>query len=79
MLGYALLARAYLWGLSGGSDGSRTKHWALAWILAVLYAATDEFHQLFVPGRGAWIVDVGIDGAGALLGLLSARISTWRR
>ena len=75
MLGYALLARSYLWALGG----SRSKNWALAWGLAVVYAATDEFHQLFVPGRGAWIVDVGIDGVGALLGLLIARLSAWRR
>ncbi len=32
------------------------------------YAATDEFHQLFVPGRSGQLSDVMIDGAGAVLG-----------
>ena len=39
----------------------------ISWILAVLYACTDEWHQSFVPGRGAAISDVGIDALGAAL------------
>ena len=35
-----------------------------------LYACTDEFHQLFVPGRGGRLTDVLIDCAGALMGIL---------
>jgi VanZ family protein len=38
--------------------------------IAVAYAATDELHQAFVPGRQASPVDVAIDGIGAALGLL---------
>jgi len=37
---------------------------------AVLYAATDEFHQLFIPGRSGQVTDVFIDGLGAFLGCL---------
>lgn len=66
MLGYALLAQAYLWGL--GKE--RPKAVLLAWLLAVIYAITDEIHQAFVPGRGPWVVDVVIDALGAFLGLL---------
>ncbi len=33
-------------------------------ILSVCYAASDEFHQLFVPGRGGSIRDVLIDAIG---------------
>ncbi len=33
--------------------------------LCGVYAATDEFHQRFVPGRGPSIADVGIDTLGA--------------
>ena len=40
----------------------------LVW--AVIYAATDEFHQLFVPGRSGQISDILLDGAGALSGIL---------
>ncbi|MBX5493261.1 MAG: VanZ family protein [Chloroflexi bacterium] len=41
----------------------------LAWLLAVAYAASDEWHQAFVPGRTATPIDVAIDAAGAALGL----------
>jgi VanZ family protein len=41
-----------------------------AFALAVLYAASDEWHQSFVPSRDGTVHDVIIDGAGAALGLL---------
>lgn len=34
------------------------------------YAATDELHQLFVSGRSASILDVGIDTLGIITGIL---------
>jgi VanZ family protein len=34
------------------------------------YSLTDEFHQLFVPGRHASLFDCLIDTMGALMGLL---------
>jgi hypothetical protein len=40
-----------------------------AWLIAVAYAATDEFHQYFVPGRSCEFRDVCIDGSGALIGV----------
>ena len=43
---------------------------ALSFGIAVLYAATDEIHQLFVPGRSGQFTDVCFDGAGAALGVL---------
>lgn len=43
----------------------------IAWGIAVLYAASDEFHQLFVPGRSGEVRDVCIDGGGALIGVLA--------
>ncbi|HJA34824.1 MAG TPA: VanZ family protein [Candidatus Mediterraneibacter merdigallinarum] len=42
----------------------------LPWLTAALYAATDEVHQLFVPGRSGQISDVILDSAGALAGVL---------
>ncbi len=41
--------------------------WLLAYGWAVLYAITDEIHQIF-SGRGATVVDVVIDAFGALIG-----------
>ena len=44
------------------------------WLLLALaataaYATTDEFHQLFVPGRSGQLKDVLIDTAGGAIGL----------
>lgn len=39
-------------------------------IISVLYACSDEFHQLFVPGRSGQIKDVCIDSLGLFIGLL---------
>lgn len=43
--------------------------WLVAWMLAIAYAGTDEFHQTFVPGRSGELRDVCVDGAGALIGV----------
>jgi len=46
----------------------------LAFILLAVYAASDEFHQYFVPGRVMDFYDWLADSAGGLLGLfLSGR------
>lgn len=37
-------------------------------IFGISYAASDEFHQLFVPGRTGYWVDWLIDSGGVLLG-----------
>lgn len=42
----------------------------MAFLVAVLYAASDEFHQYFVPGRACRLTDVGFDSAGAAVGVL---------
>jgi len=44
------------------------KGFVLTILISVLYAASDEIHQMFVPGRGPGIWDVFIDSAGALVG-----------
>ncbi|MEL6252221.1 MAG: VanZ family protein [Bacteroidota bacterium] len=41
-----------------------------AWLFSALYACSDEFHQSFVPGRGASLIDVFIDASGAALAAL---------
>lgn len=43
---------------------------SLALPVAAIYAASDEWHQAFVGGRGPSVADVGIDTLGALLGIL---------
>lgn len=62
-----LLARALL--ASCSARLRRPVVAALALGIAVLYAASDEWHQSFVPSRTASAGDVVIDAMGALLGL----------
>ena len=44
-----------------------------AWLAGVVYAASDELHQHFVPGRHGAPLDVAIDAVGLLLGILLLR------
>ncbi len=45
-------------------------NWTLpAVITASLYAASDEIHQIFIPGRAFQVTDIAVDSAGALLGI----------
>ena len=73
MLGYGILSTTYWYGFGF----NKKKGW-LAWLLAVLYAATDEFHQTFTPGRHPSVVDVLLfDGGGAAAGL--SILAAWLR
>jgi VanZ family protein len=52
----------------------------IAWIIGALYAATDEFHQRFVPQRSGEFRDVCIDAAGVAAGVLIMwGITKWRQ
>ena len=66
-LGYGLLAFSYWRGL-----GSKRNMLWPAWVLALLYAISDEYHQSFTLGRLASWVDVVIDAFGAACGLALA-------
>lgn len=44
------------------------KHTTYAILCGIFYAASDELHQYFVPGRACQVRDVCIDTAGVLLG-----------
>ena len=48
----------------------KSKVFALALSISTIYALFDEFHQLFVPGRGAEFKDVLIDFSGALIAII---------
>jgi VanZ family protein len=64
---YALLAlllwRAFDW---------RERLWRWAWLVAVVYAISDEWHQSFVSNRHPQATDVLIDACGAATALLIA-------
>jgi VanZ family protein len=51
---------------------------AVAIVAALAYAASDEWHQSFVPGRTATPRDVAIDGIGIALGAIAVTRSRLR-
>lgn len=49
----------------------------LAFVITVLYACSDEWHQSLVPGRSALFSDVLIDTSGAFLVVTIMQIRSW--
>lgn len=76
---YGVLAllwyRARAYGTAAWAPGAA----ALALLVAVAYAVTDEGHQAFLASRSGSIVDVAIDAAGAAAALLLLRGSAKAR
>ncbi len=80
MTEYAILGLLFWLFLRGFAPlTARGSLWA--WLLTVCYAASDEMHQLLVPGRSGQFSDVCVDAAGALAGLLVWAFirKMWRR
>jgi len=61
---------AILAGLVTYALGRRRWQLELALMISAAYAVSDEIHQLFVRQRVGSIIDVGIDVAGIIIGLL---------
>ena len=79
-IGYAILALTYWYGLSAGRSGPGIRLYVWAFLLTILYAVSDEYHQSFVPGRHpSWVDAFAIDGAGAALALGLARRRSARK
>lgn len=82
---YAILALLlwWAWRASSSQQGARAWSWRLArntWLVVVLYAASDELHQWFVPDRQASGWDVLIDASGAAAGLVGLwALGRWRK
>ena len=71
-LGYMGLAITAGRALAGGvASGATLGVSAGAFAMASAYAATDEWHQSFVPGRSADLHDWYADAIGALLGAVA--------
>ncbi len=69
-----LLFRAF----RGGSYAWWNWRWFfLASMVVLLWAASDELHQSFVPARTASLADVGIDAVGGILGQFATGL--WNR
>ena len=65
LLGAALLGHVLAWRSKRGLGRPR----AMAWGLGTAYAASDELHQFFVPGRSGEFLDVLLDSAGVAVGV----------
>jgi VanZ family protein len=66
--GYSLLGALIARAAAGGFPRPLASHAAvLSVAMAVLYGASDEFHQRFVPGRSADVADLIADAVGATI------------
>jgi VanZ family protein len=71
---YFILSMLILRGIRAGEKGMHVR-WALVTILIIAgYAALDEYHQSFVPGRTAAAGDVLIDTSGGAAALIVASL-----
>jgi VanZ family protein len=68
-LEYLLLTLAWAWALRPATRLSAP----LAALIALLYAASDEYHQAFVAGRSGTAGDVLVDAVGVALALALLR------
>lgn len=67
---YGVLTLLLAWTLDGIE--SKTYRFLIAFIIAVSFGALMEWGQTKVPGRYATLYDVGLNAAGAVIGLLFA-------
>jgi hypothetical protein len=65
---YGVLAILLWWAL-GMADLPPGRRLALAFAGAMAYGVSDEFHQSFVPGRDASVLDLAVDAMGAAIAL----------
>ena len=69
-LAFGLLTFLIFWVLALYLKITAFKPIILAWLLAFLYAISDEWHQAFISGRTASLQDIGMDGIGITLVVL---------
>lgn len=67
---YALLTLMWVWTLE--AIQSRPDRLLIAAGVAIIFGASMEWYQTRMPGRFGTIVDVGLNAAGAVLGLIAA-------
>lgn len=65
---YAILSFLYIRAFLA-SEVSRKKSFLLAFLISLVYAISDEYHQSFIPGREPRVRDVIIDSMGAIFAI----------
>jgi VanZ family protein len=77
---YFILSLLILRGFQAGNREFGLRLALLSILMVAGYAALDEFHQSFVPGRGAAVSDVLLDTSGGAAGILiTALLVLWGR
>jgi len=71
---YFILSLLVLRGIRAGRKENHLRWAVVAVGIVAAYAALDEFHQSFVPGRGAAVADVLLDTAGGVAAQLIAAL-----
>jgi VanZ family protein len=71
---YAVLVALWFRALHRGAARSPAASAALALVIAVTWAALDEWHQRFVPSRTPSVADVGVDALGGVVGAALQRL-----
>ncbi len=75
---YAVLSWLTWRALRNGRHGSWAGLAAATIFLCALYASIDEFHQIFVPGRGPSVHDVMLDTLAATVLQILIALYAWR-
>ena len=79
---YGLLSLTVLWGLTAGLRRKLTAGLAaVGFVITTAYGFTDEFHQMFIPGRNPAWSDIAADTLGAACFILLAVVAVrlWLR
>ncbi len=66
---YGVLALLCYRGVRQPDGPQEVRYGLIALALSVAIAALDEFHQSFIPSRGASVADLALDSMGAAVGL----------
>lgn len=56
-----------------------SKKYLLSILICIIYATSDEIHQIFVPGRACQIRDVLIDSIGSITGVYLYKLISKRK
>ena len=71
LVAYFVLSVTYMWAMMPNT--SVTKSMIIAVLLSVVYGFTDEWHQMYVPGRAPDLYDILNDFIGATIGVFAFR------
>jgi len=76
MLEYLGLGILVMMALAGWGERLVAAHYTGGWLYGALFAISDEWHQLFVPGRDASVQDAVFDVFGVTIALMLVLVMT---